>query len=106
MKLYRITIVLLLLIAASGGAQNPETLPDIDVLYIERTPRYPGYRPDYDRPGLQGVPVLVNRPSGKPLTPAEAAKVKRWPSPGETVTFTAHVQNRGSAQAAAYEYAW
>src|SRR5438094_448005 len=39
-------------------AQRQENLPDIDVLYIERTPRYPGYRVDYDRPGSQGVPIL------------------------------------------------
>ena len=30
----------------SADSQKPENLPDIDVLYIERSPRYPGYRLD------------------------------------------------------------
>jgi DNA-binding beta-propeller fold protein YncE len=93
-------------LATPTMAQRPENLPDIDVIYIERTPRYPGYRPDYDLPGWKGVPVLVDQKTRKPLTPAQVASVKRWPSPGERVTFTAHVQNRGNAPAPAWEYAW
>src|SRR5438067_7457941 len=92
--------------AAPLIGQNPETLPDIDVLYIERTPRYPGYRPDYDLPGREGVPVLVDPKTRRSIGPAEAAKIQRWPAAGETVTFTAHVQNRGNGKAGSYEYMW
>src|ERR1041385_5032339 len=101
-----LTFVCLLTVQLPALAQRPERLPDIDVLYIERTPRYPGYRPDYDLPGHQGVPILVNPKTRKPLTPAEAKAIKRWPAAGEEVTFTAHIQNRGNAEAPAWEYSW
>src|SRR5438552_16402523 len=76
-------------------AQNPDRLPDLDVLTIERTPRYPGYRPEYNVKGLEGVPVLIDRKTGKPLSTAQARSIKRWPAPSEIVTFTGHGQNRG-----------
>jgi len=75
------------------------------VLWIERTPRYPGYRPVYDLPGRQGVPVLVDS-ARRPLTPARVRAIKRWPSAGDVVTFTAHVGNRGGADAPAWEHVW
>lgn len=96
----------LLCLSLPARAQQPAPLPDLDVLYIERTPRYPGYALDYNRPGREGLPVLVDNRTRKPLTPAQAKAVKRWPAPGEMVTFTAHVQNRGSATAPGWEYAW
>jgi hypothetical protein len=94
------------LLPTPSYSQNLDGLPDVDVLYIERTPRYPGYKPSYDQPGKQGVPIQVDNKSGKPLSPAEAAAVKRWPAAGETVTFTAHVQNRGYGPAPAFGYIW
>src|SRR5437870_4670258 len=108
MTTYRLSVVLLPLLAAASAAppQIPEQLPDIDVLYIERTPRYPGYALDYGRKGSEGVPILVGNRTRKLLTASEAKAVKRWPAPGEKVTFTAHVQNRGSATAPPWEYAW
>jgi hypothetical protein len=99
-------VVLLASLPGAVAPQLPDSLPDIDVLYIERTSRYPGYRPDYDLPGRQGVPVLADPKTRKPLTQAEAAAIKRWPSKGETVTFTAHVQNRGGGPAPEYDYVW
>jgi DNA-binding beta-propeller fold protein YncE len=99
-------LFVLALLSVPVYGQRPESLPDLDVTYIERTPRYPGYRPDYDVPGMKGVPVLVDQKTRKPLTPAQAAAIKRWPSPGERVTFTAHVQNRGNGTSAPWEYAW
>ena len=48
MRLCALAVLLSLSLSMPAGfAQNPETLPDIDVLYIERTPRYPGYRPGF-----------------------------------------------------------
>ncbi len=87
-------------------AQRPENLPDLDVTYIERTPRYPGYMLSYDLPGKQGVPIVVDNRTRKPLTPAQAKAVKRWPAAGETVLFTAHVRNVGSAPAPSWEFEW
>jgi hypothetical protein len=99
-------LVAVLLLPLAARAQRPERLPDLDVLYIERTPRYPGYRPEYGLKGHEGVPLLVDRKTGKVLTEAQARAIKRWPSAGEEVTFTAHVQNRGSGPANGWEYAW
>jgi len=98
--------ILFLLLPFPTLAQPPDQLPDLDVLYIERTPRYPGYALDYDRPGQEGVPIPVDNKTRQPLTPAQAKTVQRWPAPGETVTFIAHVQNRGRAPAPGWEYAW
>jgi hypothetical protein len=100
-------VLLILCLLSPARVQKPEQLPDLDVLYIERTPRYPGYMLDYDSRGMEGVPLVVeNQPSRRHLTPAEIKAVKRRPAPGETVTFTAHVQNRGSAPAPPWEWAW
>jgi len=49
------SVFVTLAIPLSG--QNPESLPDIDVLYIERTPRYPGYRPDTNKMGKRNLVV-------------------------------------------------
>lgn len=51
-------------------------LPDLNVAYIERTPAY-GWN-----------------------------EAKKWPSPGEVVTFHGHIANRGGAAVGAFGYAW
>ena len=68
----------------SGGnvlpeAQRPQkssSSPDLNVGFIERTPAYA-----YD---------------GK----------QKWPDPGEVVTFTARIANRGSASSGPFSYSW
>jgi hypothetical protein len=99
-----------LTLAKTTGAREQGSplrpLPDIDVLYISRTPRFPAYRPDYDLPGRKGVPTLVDLGTRRPLSEEEIRAVQRWPKQGEEVTFTAHVQNRGDADAAAWDYTW
>jgi hypothetical protein len=55
-------------------------LPDVDVLYIERTPRIP-FNPR-DRTGTSG-----------------------WPSPGQEMTYLAHVKNWGD-KAVTIPYVW
>src|SRR5207248_1239068 len=103
-RLFRTLVTLLAITACSGTlAQLPEKLPDIDVTYIERTPRYPGYQPDYDVPGSKGVPILLDAKTRRPLTQAQLRAIKRWPAAGDVVTFTAHIQNRGNAAAPAHD---
>jgi hypothetical protein len=91
-------------VAAVDAAQNRSALSgeasaaavayvELDVTCIERLPRDTEfYQVDYP----DGIPTL--RPG------TEAAK--RWPAPGETVTFVAHFLNRGSAAANAVHYRW
>lgn len=67
--------------------------PDLDVTYIARTPRYMRYVIDESR----GVP--------QQLAPG-TENDKRWPDAGETVTYTAHIINKGRAVAAPFHYQW
>ncbi len=58
-------------------------LPDLDISYIERTPRFRRYNVSYE-------------PGGKnPHLSEEEKKIQRWPLDGETVTFWGHVANKG-----------
>lgn len=65
-------------------------LPDLDVLYIERTPRYNRYEVHYSLPRLA------------PGTEGE----QRWPKEGEFVEFKAHIKNKGSGPSGASSYKW
>ncbi len=79
-----------------AGAPSPESGPqgiDLDVTYISRTPTYKSYCVRYTDAGL---PYLC------PGTENE----KRWPDPGEVVTFTAHVRNKGGAASPSFSYRW
>ncbi|HEX6098603.1 MAG TPA: CARDB domain-containing protein [Thermoanaerobaculia bacterium] len=66
--------------------------PDLDVTYIERTPRYPRYRvaagyfPQQLEPGTD--------------------KDQRWPAAGETVSYIAHVINKGNAASGPFAFEW
>jgi hypothetical protein len=73
-------------------APPDEDLADLDVLIVERSPLYERYNmPEYDPKKEIGVP--------------KNARAKHEPSPGERVTFTATVQNKGrTAAGAAYEW--
>lgn len=82
---------------------------DLDVLYIQRTPKYPGFQPQYGVPGHVGEPLLTRKTAdGKPvvLTASEVAAQQRWPAPGEIVTYTAVIENKGTRDASPFEYAW
>ena len=64
----------------AGGCPNK---PDLDILYIERTPRFKRYNVSYN-------------PGGKnPHLEGDEKKMQRYPSDGETVTFWGHVANKG-----------
>ena len=98
------SLLLQLLIVISGAcpltsrADEPAR-PNLDVTYIERTPLYPAYTVAYDIMGLTDVPVLVDPQTRFPLAGEQADAIKRQPAPGDKVTFTAHVVNKGEAAA-------
>lgn len=64
------------------AAGAPE-LPDLDVTYIERTPRFPRYDVQYHPRGRN--PHLSEREQ----------HLQRWPNDGQMVTFHAHIANKG-----------
>src|SRR6266545_2270669 len=80
-----------------AGSVEPAAT-DLDVTYIERTPRYSRYAVEYTT--QDGVPFPLPR-----LCPGTETN-KRWPDAGESVTYTAHVQNKGSAPSPAFAFAW
>ncbi|MBI3963622.1 MAG: hypothetical protein HY341_01355, partial [Candidatus Kerfeldbacteria bacterium] len=67
--------------------------PDLDVLYVERTPRYSRYD-------------VTAAPDGTPRLRPGTEFDQRWPNPDELVTFTAHVANYGDAASPATTYTW
>ncbi len=106
MSVYRIAIVLLTagLLLAVGLVVTAEPqdaksrLPepagvDLDVTYISREPRYHRYEVLYT---VEGKPYL------RPGTEGD----RRWPAPGETVTFTAHFANKGTVAGDPFNFVW
>jgi len=86
---------------AAGAAQVAPSPPegvDLDVTFISRTPLYKAYCVEYlyDAPNQPGRPILC------PGTEEDS----RWPKPGEIVTFTAHIINKGTMLSPAFDYAW
>lgn len=71
-----------------------DTTTDLDVTYISRNPRYPRYEVEYSPPGYN------------PHLRAGTESFERWPDPGELVTFTAHVTNKGQRTSSAYAIQW
>lgn len=77
---------------------------DLDVTYIERTPRYSAYKVSYlANQSACPYPYSVDR--GPYLCPDNVG-LKRWPAHGETVQFTAHVINKGSVASPSFAYLW
>ena len=74
-----------------GNVGRPEGI-DLDVVYIERTPKYERYDVLYEN----GAPKLSDG--------SETAR--RWPENGEIVTFAARVMNKGTQPVANFGAAW
>ncbi len=83
--------------ASSKRFLAPEGV-DLDVTYISRVPLYKIYCVEYPEP-------VDGRPGISRLCPGTEDE-KRWPDPGEIVTFTAHVINKGTLISPAFAYAW
>ncbi len=103
-SLRKVLRLVALMLSLSGSLRSqvskPTGLPDLDVTYVSRTPRYPRLIVSYHRraDGLVGDVHPY-------LTPEEQAK-KRWPAAGDTVTFSAHVRNHGDVPVAGYACLW
>jgi hypothetical protein len=69
-----------------------DTRPDLDVGYISREPVYPKYEVWYN--------------DGKPYLQPGTEGDKRWPDPGEVVTFTAHIFNKGQSISGEFDFRW
>jgi hypothetical protein len=78
-------------IGARGAVFAPVGI-DLDVTTISRSPTYHRYCVTYEN----GVPLLCSGTEGE----------QRWPNPGETVTFTAHIVNKGSDPSGSFAYTW
>ncbi len=83
---------------------------DLDVVFIERTPKYEKYRVTYfgDRRGCQPeyssyYPYSEDR--GPQLCPSQKDR-KRWPDTNEQVTFTAYVKNNDNISTGSFEFKW
>ncbi len=86
---------------AAPAGWRPAAPPDgvdLDVTFISRTPKYKSYCVTYswDPPGQPGIPTLCPGTEGE----------QRWPAPGEVVTFTAHIANKGTQPSPAFAYRW
>jgi hypothetical protein len=83
--------------ASNEAGATPAGFVDLDPTYIERTPHdCLRYVVDYTGYEEGGIPHV------RPGTEND----KRWPDPGETVTFVAHVRNRGNGPAAPFTCSW
>ncbi|MDO8658771.1 MAG: Ig-like domain-containing protein [Candidatus Levybacteria bacterium] len=65
---------------------------DLDVVYIERNPRYYRYCVEYVGAASRLCPGTENN--------------KRWPDIGENVTYTAHIINKGDSLSPDFTYQW
>ena len=96
-------------IAEATGPSEPPDLPDLNVLYISRTPRYPACVLKYQKlpgSGDEAMPCVADPATREAVTPEQAAKIKRWPDEGEEVTFRALVANHGSQPTGEFDYTW
>jgi len=77
---------------------SPPAGVDLDVTFINRAPLYKAYCVEYpwDVLNQPGIPYLCTGTEND----------RRWPEPGEIVTFTAHVINKGTVASPAAGYAW
>lgn len=81
--------------AAGSGGTPPGVCAlasDLSVHYLTHEPRFPLTPIDYDPPGYN------------PRLSAAAEAQRKWPEPGEIVTYTAHVANQGRARVPSVGY--
>lgn len=77
---------------------------DLDVAYIERTPRYSAYKVSYFA-DQWSCPYPYPNDRG-PFLCLDNVGQKRWPVNGEVVQFIAHVFNKGSTASPPFPFVW
>ena len=85
-------------VARGCSSKKGSSCADLDVIYIERTPRYYRYAVEYT--------FHSGDPWGIPRLCEGTENNKRWPDVGETVTYTAHVLNKGGAASTKFRFEW
>lgn len=75
---------------------------DYDVTHITQSPKYFKYSlyEIFDNAGYWSYG------SGIPIQAQGTENQKRWPQPGEPITFAAHVRNKGTSPAPPFNYRW
>ena len=68
--------------------------PDLDILHISRSPKYPRYEVEYDPPGYN--PQLI----------AGTHNIKHYPDPGEMLKYSAIIRNSGGGTIDNFEIFW
>lgn len=79
--------------AKRPGVDAAPKLPDLDVIYIERFPRYAG---NHANIGYDGGKIYLIEPNPDPIEPAE----------GTEATFVGHVMNAGFVESGTFTYSW
>jgi hypothetical protein len=97
-----LAMVLLILSWDSGPGKAqvviaPEGV-DLDVTFINRAPMYQAYCDEYVEFPNTGLGIIRLCPGTE--------NEKRWPDPGEVVTFTAHIINKGTVASGPFAFEW
>lgn len=82
-------------ILAKKEASGCPKLPDLDIMYIERTPRFKRYGVSYNPGGKNPYLGDGRDKQGKYDKTKDEKHLQRWPKDGETVTFWGHIGNKG-----------
>lgn len=81
---------------------------DLEVTYIERTPKYYSYQTvvTYSGKYFTDDYLTYYATYATGLGGGQNQNTKRWPDLGETVTWIAHVYNRGTTTISSFNYVW
>lgn len=79
---------------------------DLEVLAIEREPRYPRYFPHWEPFTIDEGFAKVQMTFATGLDRGQTPETQRWPYPGEKVTFSAVLFNRGNRPATNGRLRW
>jgi hypothetical protein len=95
------------LAALAGCVSTAAAFTDLEVTYIGRSPKYYSYQGRVLYGGQtftdDYIPYYATYAYG---LSGQTSSTKRWPDAGETVTFTAHVYNRGDTTVSSFTYEW
>ena len=88
-----VVIFSFILFSGAEATRELEELPDLDVTFIARTPRYEKYH-------------LVQADNGQWRLKSGTEHWQRWPESEEMITFTAQITNQGEATSGSFGFSW